>query len=53
MKKISLEIGEPVVFGASDKVDLLAKRIINTKGEDFLKHYVKWNFKNTEKIKNN
>lgn len=52
MKKISADIGEPVILGASDKVDLLAKRILDTKGEAFLKHYVKWNFKNTEKIKN-
>lgn len=52
MKKISLEIGTPVILGASDKVDLLAKKILDSKGEDYLKHYVKWNFKNTEKIKN-
>ena len=52
MKRISIEIGTPVILGASDKVDTLAKKILITKGEDFLKHYVKWNFKNTEKIKN-
>lgn len=52
MKKISLEIGTPVILGASDKVDLLAKKILDSKGEDYLKHYVKWNFKNTEKIQN-
>ena len=52
MKRISTEIGTPVIFGASDKVDALAKKILDTKGEAFLKHYVKWNFKNTEKIKN-
>lgn len=52
IKKISLEIGTPVILGASDKVDLLAKKILDSKGEDYLKHYVKWNFKNTEKIKN-
>lgn len=52
MKRISIEIGTPVILGASDKVDALAKKILITKGEDFLKHYVKWNFKNTEKIKN-
>ena len=52
MKKISLEIGTTVILGASDKVDLLAKKILDSKGEDYLKHYVKWNFKNTEKIQN-
>ena len=51
MKKMSVELGTQVLLGAGANVDLLAKKILDEKGSEYLKHYVKWNFKNTEKIK--
>ncbi len=51
MKKMSEELGTQVLLGAGANVDLLAKKILDEKGSEYLKHYVKWNFKNTEKIK--
>ena len=51
MKKMSEELGTQVLLGAGANVDLLAKKILDEKGSEYLKHYVKWNFKNTEKVK--
>ncbi|MBR1416660.1 MAG: ribonuclease HIII [Bacilli bacterium] len=51
MKKISDELNTNIPFGANSIVDEVAKNILNNKGEDELKKYVKYNFKNTEKIK--
>ena len=50
MKKMSEELGTKVLLGANSGVDALAKKILEEKGPEYLKHYVKWNFKNTEKI---
>ena len=49
--KIKEESGYDIILGASDKVDRLAKQILDEKGEEFLSKYVKLHFKNTEKIK--
>lgn len=51
IKKISKELDTNIVLGAGTKVDEIAKIILNTKGIDTLKKYVKLNFKNTDKIK--
>lgn len=51
MKKMSDELGFKVLLGASNLVDEQAKKILEEKGIDTLKKYVKLNFKNTEKIK--
>ncbi len=50
MKKMSNELGFKVLLGASNLVDEQAKKILEEKGKDELKKYVKYNFKNTEKI---
>ena len=50
MKKISNEIGKEVPFGAGTNVDAFAKELLNKIGEKELKKYVKYNFKNTQKI---
>lgn len=51
MKKISNELNTKIVFGAGEKVDEIAKRILEEKGMNELQKYVKLNFKNTQKIK--
>ena len=51
MKRISNELDTKIIFGAGEKVDEIAKNILDTKGLDTLSKYVKLNFKNTEKIK--
>ncbi len=51
MKKMSDELGFTVLLGANNLVDEQAKKILTEKGEEALKKYVKYNFKNTEKIK--
>ena len=48
---LSLKSGYTLLKGASSKVDLLAKKIINEKGIDFLYNIAKMNFKNTAKAK--
>ena len=50
MKKMSDELGFKVLLGASNLVDEQAKKILEEKGQEELKKYVKYNFKNTEKI---
>ena len=50
IKKLSNELGAKIILGASDKVDALAKQILEKDGFETLQHYVKLNFKNTEKI---
>lgn len=51
MKRISDELNTKIVFGAGSQVDEIAKKILNEKGIEELKKYVKLNFKNTNKIK--
>ena len=51
IKKISDELNTKIVLGAGPQVDKIAKNILNDKGIDELKKYVKFNFKNTDKIK--
>ena len=51
MKKMSDELGFTVLLGANNLVDEQAKKILTEQGEEALKKYVKYNFKNTEKIK--
>lgn len=53
MKKISNEIGMEIPKGAGDKVDQVAKEIVNKYGFNKLNSIAKLNFKNTEKIKDN
>ena len=50
MHKLSIELGNEIPKGAGEGVDSFAKEIMTTKGKDVLKNYVKWNFKNTEKL---
>ncbi len=51
MKKMSDELGFTVLLGANNLVDEQAKKILTEQGEEALKKYVKYNFKNTQKIK--
>ena len=51
MKKLSDELNTKLILGAGPQVDEIAKKILNEKGIDELKKYVKLNFKNTNKIK--
>lgn len=48
--KMSEELGYKIILGASNKVDELAKKILDEKGMDYLKQYIKYHFKNTQKI---
>lgn len=48
--KMNKELGYKIILGASSKVDELAKKILDEKGMDYLKQYVKYHFKNTQKI---
>lgn len=50
IEKLEQEIGYKIPLGASSEVDKLGKRIVDEKGIGFLKNYVKFHFKNTEKI---
>ena len=52
MDKMSKELGIQIPLGAGTNVDEIAKQILNKYGKDKLKEYVKYNFKNTEKIMN-
>ena len=51
IRKISNDLEILVPLGAGANVDVIAKKIVKVKGMDTLKKYVKYNFKNTEKIK--
>ena len=48
--KMSKETGKNILLGANEKVDELARNILEEKGFDYLAKYVKVNFKNTHKI---
>ena len=48
--KMNEELGYKIILGASNKVDELAKKILDERGMDYLKQYVKYHFKNTQKI---
>ena len=50
IKEIENEIGEKIILGANENVNLLAKKIYENKGMDYLSLYVKKHFKNTNKI---
>jgi len=49
--KLSNELNVELLKGASDKVDILGKSIVDKYGFNKLKEIAKLNFKNTEKIK--
>ena len=51
IKEISDEVNTKIVLGAGTQVDEIAKKILDEKGIEELKKYVKLNFKNTNKIK--
>ena len=53
MDKLSKKYNVTIPKGASDKVDEVAKQIINKYGKDELNKIVKLNFKNINKILNN
>jgi len=50
MNNLSKELGKKIPLGAGIEVDKFAKEILDTKGIEYLSHYVKLNFKNTSKI---
>lgn len=50
IKKIEEELNTTIPLGAGPNVDKTAKELLNKIGEKKLKYYVKWNYKNTEKI---
>lgn len=50
IEKIRNETGYDIPLGASDRVDQVAKQILEEKGMDYLSKYVKLHFKNTNKI---
>jgi len=51
IKKIGQELNTKIVLGAGPQVDEIARKILEEKGINELKKYVKYNFKNTNKIK--
>lgn len=51
MREMSKELKEEVPLGAGDGVDNFIKKIIQSKGEDYLYKIAKVNFKNTSKVK--
>ena len=51
MEKMSKELNIEIPKGSNYNVDEVAYNIAKEKGIDFLKDYVKFNFKNTDKIK--
>lgn len=51
IEKIKNETGYDILLGANKEVDKLALNILKEKGINYLKDIVKYNFKNTEKIK--
>lgn len=54
MQKLENEIGySPIYYGAGHKVDELATKIVIEKGTQYLKKYVKFHYKNTEKVLQN
>ena len=48
--KMNEELGYKIILGASSKVDELPNKILDEKGMDYLKQFVKYHFKNTQKI---
>ena len=50
MKKMEEQLNVTIPLGAGPNVDKTAKELLNKLGEKELKNYVKWNYKNTEKI---
>lgn len=50
MKRLSNELEMLIPLGASDKVDAFASNVLEKVGINNFKNYVKFNFKNTEKI---
>jgi len=52
MNKLEKELGINIPKGASDKVDEIAKIVLEKYGMDKLTELVKLNFKNTNKILN-
>lgn len=48
---MSTELNIDIPKGAGEKVDEVASKLIQSKGYDILKNYVKLNFKNTSKLK--
>lgn len=50
MKKMEEQLNITIPLGAGPNVDKTAKELLNKLGEKELKNYVKWNYKNTEKI---
>jgi len=52
MDKLSEKYKVTILKGASDKVDILGKKIVDKYGKDELNKIAKVNFKNTEKILN-
>jgi len=50
MEKLSCECGFELPRGASDKVDLSARKIVEQKGKEALNRFVKLHFKNTVRV---
>jgi ribonuclease HIII len=50
LKKLSDEIGMELPKGASEQVDLAARKIVEAKGEEFLSQVAKLHFKNTQRV---
>ena len=53
INNISSELKTNIILGASSKVDDLVVNLLNNNKDLDIKKYVKYNFKNTEKIKDN
>lgn len=49
LQKLSQQIGIELAKGASEKVDLVARKIVRLKGEEFLTQVAKIHFKNTRR----
>jgi len=52
MDNISKDLGIEIPKGASARVDVIGKEIVEKYGEEKLKYVSKFNFKNTDRIKN-
>ncbi len=50
LQKLSQQIGIELAKGASEKVDLVARKVVQQKGKEYLSQVAKLHFKNTQRV---
>ena len=50
LQKLSRQIGIELAKGASEKVDLVARKVVQLKGKEYLSQVAKLHFKNTQRV---